>query len=378
MGILGAGHAGTALAAKFAANGFSVTLWAPERHPGAIPDILANDNNINAAGVINGAYAITPTTDVGVVVRSAKLLFIVTRADVHDTYVSALEEHNDKLADTDLFVVCGQGFTMTYGDRLNVKRILESSNSPAASKLTGPATVNIKEMKTEFQVSCYPIHRDAGRVSLPADLKDQLAKLLPAQLVPCLPLQAAFASNYITHAVAAMFNIGRLRDPADALTERAKGYLSELDRRDPPAGGYFFYGRGSNTYVNKVQEKVDAERRAVAAFCGIKLDTLLKECNDEYGTDYANLREYCLVPTPHNVQFACPDAIEHRYYSEEMWPMEFVAALAGLVGTPVPLTTATIVSIQAARDKEPFESPRYKKICGFTREDLTRFGAMFV
>lgn len=171
-------------------------------------------------------------------------------------------------------------------------------------------------MKASFGLSCFPIHRnDVGVIDLPEDIKIIFAQLFTARIIPIPPLQVLFFSNYITHAIAAVMNIGRLRDPVNSLTKRAEQWLLELDERTPRAEtDFFFYGEGSNTYVCNVQEQVDQERRKVAKACGLHLNSLLQECNDEYGTNYATLREYCLAPSPHNVHYACPDNMEHRYF----------------------------------------------------------------
>ncbi|WP_312885929.1 NAD/NADP octopine/nopaline dehydrogenase family protein [Rhizobium leguminosarum] len=381
VGILGAGHAGTAMAAWFASKKIPVVIWGPSDHRGYIPKIDAQNGTIMAKGVINGKFHVSTSEDVGTVACSATLLIIITRADAHESFVSELAKLGNKLNDKDIIVVCGQGFALNFEKRLRSRRILEISNSPAACKVADgeKVMVHIKEMKATLGISCFPTHRnESGVIDFPDDVKHTLSRLFPTtQLTPTPPLQAAFGSNYVTHAVSAMLNIGRLPDPAGTLSQRAEGWLRELKNRAPMENGFFFYGQGSNGYVCKVQDLVDNERRAVANACGIRLPPLLQECNEEYNTDYATLREYCLAPSPHNVQYACPNDIEHRYFSEELRSLEGIAAIAEVVKVQVPLTLSHILIIQAARGKPAFESALYKSVREFTRDDLILFGATF-
>lgn len=302
---------------------------------------------------------------------------IVTRADVHDCFVKELEKFNDELADKDILIVCGYGFAMNYGRRLWFKRILETDNSPTTSKLEdkGNAKVNVKEMLAAFGLSCFPIHRNgAGVIDLPDDVKTTFSQLFTAKITPIPPLLAL--SNYITHAVAATLNISRLRDPANSLTEKAERWLSELEEHSPMEKGFFFYGQGSNTYVCRIQEQVDNERRAVAAACGLQLDSILQECNHEGNTNYTTLREFCLAPTPHNVHHACPDNIQHRYFSEDLRSMKFIAGIAEIVKVDIPLTWAFINIIQAVRGNTTLDSTECNAI-SLIRNDLVRFGAAY-
>ncbi|NSY72475.1 D-nopaline dehydrogenase [Agrobacterium tumefaciens] len=379
VGVLGSGHAGTALAAWFASRRVSTALWAPADHPGSISAIKANEGVVTTEGVINGSFTVSASDDLLAVIRSSHLLIIVTRADVHDSFVSELANFNGELAEKDILVVCGHGFSMKYERQLQCKRILETDNSPTTSKLSDKkkCKVNIKEMKASFGLSCFPIHRnDVGVIDLPEDIKIIFAQLFTARIIPIPPLQVLFFSNYITHAIAAVMNIGRLRDPVNSLTKRAEQWLLELDERTPRAEtDFFFYGEGSNTYVCNVQEQVDQERRKVAKACGLHLNSLLQECNDEYGTNYATLREYCLAPSPHNVHYACPDNMEHRYFSEELCSLEDIAAIATITKIEMPLTRAFINIIHAGKANFPPTDKTSSVIGNFRSGDLIRFGA---
>ncbi|WCK69427.1 D-nopaline dehydrogenase [Agrobacterium tumefaciens] len=379
VGVLGSGHAGTALAAWFASRHVSTALWAPADHPGSISAMKDNQGVITTEGVINGPFRVSACDDLAAVIRSSHVLIIVTRADVHDSFVNELANFNGELEAKDIVVVCGHGFSMKYERQLRCKRIFETDNSPTTSKLSDKkkCKVNIKEMKTSFGLSCFPVHRnDAGVIDLPEDIKIIFDQLFSARIVPIPPLQVLFFSNYITHAIAAVMNIGRLRDPANSLTKRAEQWLLELDERTPRSEqGFFFYGEGSNTYVCKVQEQVDQERRKVATACGLRLSSLLQECNDEYGTDYATLREYCLAPSPHNVHYACPENLEHRYFSEELCSLEDIAAIATVTKIEIPLTRAFINIIRAGKGNIPPTGISSSVIGNFSFSDLIRFGA---
>ncbi|MGV1832923.1 NAD/NADP octopine/nopaline dehydrogenase family protein [Agrobacterium vitis] len=197
-----------------------------------------------------------------------------------------------------------------------------------------------------------------------------LKRLFPSDVFPISPLQVLLYANYIFHAIGAVLNIGRLPDKDEELTERAEGWRSELRRRAPTREKYYFYGEGNNTSVCRVQNCVDEERLAIAEACGFNLRPLLDECNEEYATDFENLREYSLAPAPHNVNFACPDTINHRYFLEELCNIEVILSVADAVGFSAPLTMGFAKIIRAAAG---YPEPVQKHL--FTVDDLIKFGA---
>lgn len=378
---MGAGHVGAAIAAVFASKGAAVLLGALAGHPGNIPDIIAKGNKVEARGIVNGTYNVTATTDLDAIVPVVKKLFLVVPSHAYKDYVNALKPYNDRLTETDLFVICGQGFSMLFDGELSVKRIIETNESPYAAKRIEPAVVNIKEAKQLLQVSCHPIFQIV--VGGPPVLHSAIRRLIEAlfpitpKLVASPAVRMAFWSNYIVHAVPAILNMGRLPDPADSRTAAEQASFDQLAPRGTGGFPYFFYGEGTNTYATRIQTVVDDERRAVAAACGLNIGDLLSDNNGDYGTNFATLREYALAPFPHNVQHVCPDSIEHRYYVEELGSLEQIIAIAELVKVKVPITAAMAFMIQAARLDKPLDTAQYKKISTFARADLVRFGARF-
>ncbi|QCJ01009.1 NAD/NADP-dependent octopine/nopaline dehydrogenase family protein [Agrobacterium larrymoorei] len=347
--ILGAGHVGTALAAWFTFRSIAVSLWAPLEHRGYLKDFSDACVRIRTSGLLNGDYFVPVQESLASAVAKATLLIIATRADAHPDLVRRFQLIGESLSAKEVLVVCGRGFAIKYAGALSFKRILETDNSPVTSKLTGDhlSVVQIKEFKKVFGASCYPIYLgENSRACLPSDVICMLNQLFPFSVKAILPLETALFSNYITHAVSAVLNIGRLPDDCK-LSEKAKSW-----RRNPEKGGngfpYYFYGEGSNSVVCRVQEAVDRERLEIGRAYGIVLRPILAESNEEYGTDYPSLREYCLAPSPHNVNFACPDSIQHRYYMEELSNIELIISLANAVGVRVPLTEGVALIIRSA------------------------------
>jgi len=376
LAILGAGHLGTGLAAHLTRIGHAVTLYAQAAHLGVLRHLPKYDNVIKIKTDDQvWSVQLTATTDLAAAVAGVEAVFIVTRSDGHEAFVVELEKLD--LTNIDIYVICGQGFTMGYHERLNAKRIIEITNSPAAVKLIDDnEVVNIKKWKGELEATCFPIP-SAGELDLPSDVKDTLSAILPAKFVPIPVLEAAFQSNYITHALPSVANLGLIKEDRSQLTATAQGYLKDLDQRDPPRDGFFFYGRGQPKHVTDLQEKMDEERRAVARAYGLTLKPLLKECNDEYNTDHQNLREFTSYPNIHNVQHACPNGLDHRYFLEEIWPIMLIVSLAKHVGVKVPLTKAVMNIIKAIHSDKSFDTPRSGYIRSLKPEELVQFGARF-
>lgn len=96
-------------------------------------------------------------------------------------------------------------------------------------------------------------------------------------------------------------------------------------------------------------DAADKERLKVAGALGITLDTVLAECNTQSKTDYVNMREFSLAPFPYNVNFACPDNLQHRYFSEEIRTLEMICSIARSHRVKIPVTKSIMLLIKAAR-----------------------------
>ncbi|QTG17106.1 NAD(P)-binding domain-containing protein (plasmid) [Agrobacterium tumefaciens] len=376
VGILGAGHAGTALAAWFSSKRVPTYMWALEDHPGSLTAIRQQYGQVKASGLIEGVYLTTVCSNLSDLIASANFLILATRADAHEQFVGNLESYNDQLTGKTLLVICGHGFAVSYAYRLQFKRILETDDSPTTAKLTGDGgnEVHIKAMLPSFGVSCYPVKYDeSGNTILPDSVETVLTRRFQASITAISPLHSLFFSNYVIHAVSATLNIGRLRDPDESLTERAKGWREALDDRVGADQRFFFYGQGTNTYVCNVIKAADKERLAVAQALGITLDTVLEECNIQSKTDYVNMREFSLAPFPYNVNYACPDTLGHRYFSEEIRTMELISVIAEARGIKIPVTKSIMVLIKAARDDDP-DTYSSSGSSSFNPFDLSIFG----
>ncbi|KAG8213183.1 NAD/NADP octopine/nopaline dehydrogenase [Butyriboletus roseoflavus] len=272
-------------------------------------------------------------------------------------------------------MICSQGFTIIYKECLKVKRIFKSNTSPTASKLDGLAIVDIKKMKTNFQVSCFLLCNSGA--DLPADAKPILDRVFHTTLSPCTPLEIALGSTVVTYAVTALLNMGRLKDTVNSLTFLACSFHSMLQARKAADLLPFFYSKGMNNPVCNAQLAFDTECFKIGEACGLQLVDLLTDCNSEHGTSYANLREYSLAPEPHNVQKAAPQDIKYCYYEEELLLMVFIHSLAKILSIDSPVITGTIHFYQAALQTDAFTSDQNLGSLQVGHKDLVRFGAKF-
>jgi D-nopaline dehydrogenase len=271
---------------------------------------------------------------------------------------------------------------MNYASELNARRIVETNESPAATKwVENEGKIFIKALKSLIQVSSYPVIHNAGQaITIPVDVNNFLAILLPGITIkPVFPIAMPFWSNYLVHAVPTACNLGRIPERERDLTPLAIKLRKQLQTKSDISRPYpfYFYGEGANVYVCRVQAGMDLERQALAKACGLKIGTLLDDNNGDYNTNYSTLREYNLAPSPHNEQHVCPDSIDHRYFVEEVVSLEQLLAIAKIVGVSMPRTEGLVHMIHDVREKEPFETDQYKKIVTFTRDTLASFGAKF-
>lgn len=369
-----------ALAALFAARGCTVTLWAPSDHPGNLDEIKTNKDKIAASTAVEGEFQITTTYGLEEAIKASPLIIVVTVADAHESYVDALAKYNEQLRDKYLFVMHGQAFTMRFSKRLTCRSILESSNFAGAVKRTAPAKVDIKKTKDAMGVSSFPVLYDpAGHQILPHYIKWAFNQLFPGMVLePVKPLAMALSSNYITHAITAAMNMGRLPEDQEKLNDTEKKQIAELAPRMPPQHPWFFYGQGMSQWVCYAQDAVDEERLRVAMACGVPMKPILDECNEEYGTQHQTIRAFSTAPAPHNVQYAAPTGIGHRYFGEEVAAMKTLIAIAEVFGVGVPLTRSFVTIIEAVKQKAgiaPFPNNRFEAFKKMSAEDFNSFGA---
>ncbi|OCP23554.1 MULTISPECIES: NAD/NADP-dependent octopine/nopaline dehydrogenase family protein [unclassified Ensifer] len=371
IAILGAGNGALALAMKFNSLGQEAVVWAPENHPGQIEFVKTCGNQLGYKVGETTANAVPlPTTyEIGEAVKGADLIFFVSVANAHAGFVAALKDHD--LSKADLIVVAGQGYTVDYARSLNVRRTVETDNFPGAAKLVKDNQwVHVKQWKSKLGVSCFSVHDDKA-IEMPDDLKAKLKTLFPEiALTQVTPLQMTLTSLWITHLVAALLNVGRLQDKPEDLPQIVNDNLATINARHPIPDQWHFYGQGMNEPVCRAQTAADLERLMVGSACGLGLSTLLEECNEEYGTAHKTLQEFATALPIHNVQFACPNSVKHRYFTEEIKAIGQLVGIARALGLQLPITEGfmALTNVVTATNTEV---PHY------TQADLVRFGATF-
>lgn len=298
IAILGAGHAGRAMAGDLALRGAPVTLW--NRTPANIAALRAR-GGVEVEGEVEGFGRMRlVTSDLEKALSDARLVVVCVPAFAH----RELAERCAPFLCQEQLVVLNPG--RTFG-ALEFSRALAASDctpgvvvAEAATNLmtarsTGPAETYIARIKHAVPVAALP----AGRT---AEVVAALGEWYPQFTEAANTLETSFA------------NVGAVIHPAITLLNAAH---IENDQ-----GRFEFYWDGISPSVARVLEAVDRERRAVAALLGVQVQSLMEWLASAYRATGSDLFESVRANEGYR-GINAPSTLEHRYILEDV-PMSLV------------------------------------------------------
>ena len=298
IAILGAGHAGRAMAGDLALRGAPVTLW--NRTPANIAALRAR-GGVEVEGEVEGFGRMhLVTSDLEKALRDARLVVVCVPAFAHRD----LAERCAPFLCQEQFVVLNPG--RTFG-ALEFSRALAASDctpgvvvAEAATNLmtarsTGPAESYIARIKHAVPVAALP----AGRTP---EVVAALGEWYPQFTEAANTLETSFA------------NVGAVIHPAITLLNAAH---IENDQ-----GRFEFYWDGISPSVARVLEAVDRERQAVAALLGVQVQSLMEWLASAYRATGSDLFESVRANEGYR-GINAPSTLEHRYILEDV-PMSLV------------------------------------------------------
>ena len=298
IAILGAGHAGRAMAGDLALRGASVALW---NRTAANVAVMRARRGVALEGEVVGFGRIgLISDDLEQVLQGARLVMVCVPAFAHRELAERCAPH---LCDGQMVVLNpGRTFgalefrrTLTASDCGADVVVAEAATNLMTARSTGPAQSHIARIKHAVPVAAL---RPACTPELMAALTEWYPQFTPATST----LETSFA------------NVGAVIHPAITLLNAAH---IENDH-----GRFEFYMEGISPSVAGVLEAVDRERKAVAALLGVEVQNLVEWLVSAYGAAGSDLFEAIRANEGYR-GITAPSSLEHRYIIEDV-PMSLV------------------------------------------------------
>jgi len=298
IAILGAGHAGRAMAGDLALRGAPVALW---NRTAANIAVLRARGGVEVEGEAQGFGRIgLITDDLGLALAKARLIIVNVPAFAHREMAERCAPH---LRDGQM-VVLNPG--RTFG-ALEFRRglaaadcgadvvVAEAATNLMTARSTGPAQSYIARVKHAVPVA-------ALRPGRTAEVVAALNEWYPQFTAASSTLETSFS------------NVGAVIHPAITLLNAA--------RIENDQGRFEFYMDGISPRVAGVLEAVDRERRAVAALLGVEVQSLVEWLASAYRATGSDLFEAVRANEGYR-GITAPSTLEHRYILEDV-PMSLV------------------------------------------------------
>jgi opine dehydrogenase len=298
IAILGAGHAGRAMAGDLSIRGAPVALW--NRTAANIAALRAR-GGVEVEGEVEGFGRVRLITDdLEQALAESRLIIVNVPAFAHREMAERCAPY---LRDGQM-VVLNPG--RTFG-ALEFRRSLTASQcavdvvvAEAATNLmtarsTGPAESHIARIKHAVPVA-------ALRPARTAEVVAALNEWYPQFTEASSTLETSFS------------NVGAVIHPAITLLNAA--------RIENEQGDFEFYWDGISPSMAGVLEAVDRERKAVAALLGVEVQSLMEWLASAYRATGSDLFEAVRANEGYR-GITAPSTLEHRYILEDV-PMSLV------------------------------------------------------
>lgn len=299
VAVLGAGHGGHAIAAVLALRGVSVRLY--DRYPAALEGARARGGVelTGQAGTGLGRPDVL-TDDVRQAVAGARLIMVVTPAFAH-RYIA---EQLSSCVEEGQVVLLNTGAT---GSALEVYAVLRAAGA-AERVLVGETETLLYTCRLQAPGSV-AILAAKPQVLLAAMPSVQTSAVLDA-VTPLFP-QFEAASNVLQTSLGNINPIGHL--PATLLN---------VARIESTRGQYSFWSEGMTQTPARLAEILDAERLAVAAALGARVQSFSTWMTRIYGVTGPDLASQ-IQANPAYATVQGPHSLDHRFITEDV-PMGLV------------------------------------------------------
>ena len=347
IAVIGAGHAGHAMAAHLALEGFPVRLFELPRFADSIRPAQER-GGIELTGVVGEGFAKPEliTTDVAPAIQGASHIFLVTQALAHEEVAQLCAPHLEE--DQTIILFPGSGGALQVAKTLQdqgVTRkiyIAETVTLPYACRIKGPAWVNVHSGPAVREIIATFPGRDIDAVI-------EATRSVYPMLHPA------------THTLeTALYNPNILLHPI--------GVIFSLSRIEYSKGEFWMYKEGFTPSVMKLLKALEKERVAMLKAVGVE--------PMEFGAYY----EYRYQKTWSDfaaVASKGPASADTRYITEDI-PIGMVlwASLGDLLGIPTPTARSLIHISSVIHDTDYWQGGRTVEklgLAGMTADELKRY-----
>ena len=335
IAVLGAGNAGTALAADLSLRGHRVTLVKTSRaaHEEEFSFLAANGGRVTLTenGAEKSATIACVTRDLACVGGKDLIVFCV-RSDFHEDLIRRVVPF---LSDGQLLLFIPGYLSTAYVLKhcQNDVIVSEAQSAFLDCRLTSPGKITVGFRNVRDPVGVFPADRQAEA----AAVLDQTG--YPLTYCRSVPEAALHNPNMIVHPVGALLSLPRI----------------ESGDRD-----FCLYREAFTPSVWRALEALDGEKRAVLESLGLPPVSYAEACKyrntlDEAADGKAVFFGYAAM----DARAKGPFSAEHRYITEDVpQGLALLESLGGLLGVPTPVCTSLITLASAALGRDLRENAR--------------------
>jgi opine dehydrogenase len=347
IAVIGAGHAGHAMAAHLTLEGFPTRLYELPRFAENIQP-AQEQGGIKLTGVVGEGLAKPEliTTDIAQAIQGVSHIFVVTQALAHEEVAELCAPHVEE--DQTIILFPGSGGALQFAKTLSDKSvaqkvyIAETVTLPYACRIKGPAWVNVHSGAAMREIIAAFPGKDTEAVI--EATKPVYPMFSPATHVLETGL---YNPNILLHPIGVIFNLGRI--------EYSKGE-------------FWMYKEAFTPSVMKLLKALEKER--VAMLRALDVEPMDFEAYYEYRyqkpwSDFAA------------VASKGPASARTRYISEDI-PIGMVlwASLGDMLGIPTPTARALIHISSVIHDTDYWQDGRTVEKLGLadmTVDELNRY-----
>jgi opine dehydrogenase len=342
IAVLGGGHGARTTAADMALLGHDVTLFEFERFHVNVAEIFKG-RTISISGKVREGKAKLAlcTHHIAQAVRDVDLILIIVPSLYHRDYAEALAPVLK--SGQHVVLIPGTFGSLEFMTIIRQKgctaeiTVSEVDTLPYATRITGPASVNVYHALPVFGMGVFPADRTGEVLSLFKDLYptvNSFRDVLEAGLSNCNP---------VIHPLGVLLNAGRI--------EYARGE-------------FWYYEEGVTPSVARATEALDRERMEIGAKLGLNLPdqaTALHAVGYGPKGDLWEVLKASKGLTP----IKGPTSLTNRYVTEDI-PIGLVCwcELGEQLGVTTPLMRATIAIGSAISGVDYWKTGRTIERCG--------------
>ncbi len=355
IAVLGGGNGAHTMAVDLALKGHTVNLY-------EMPQFKANMNTvfetetITCKGVINGTVKLNMVTDdIARAVEGCRYVCVVAPAFAHSGYADLLKGHLHK----DQIVVTFPGafsalvLKNVFGDDPDCPIFADANNLPYDARLVAPGSNEVNVFgRNAINIAFLPAEKGPGLID------EMREDLFPFEKIYTDVLECGMAIvNPDWHAGPVLFNISNI---------------------ESAHVNFFLYEQGWTPSACKLNLAMDRERKALGNELGYNLRPMEDFSGKSADYEWTWQDLYACGHGSISLTPICgPNDINSRYLTEDI-PFGLVpwAAIAEILGVPMPLTNGFIDIINVVHEKDWREEGRSAEdlgIAGLSKEKLLHY-----